>query len=309
MNYYTIDFNSGGNHGHLLKDYFGGITIGHLFNLQYVHTPFSYLDYFAIGYQKDKLNKWLRKLKFKNVVKVKGPYWNGISDYDTMLNRLAPIFNTPKNNTLFVFKNALRIHPFQTIPWYKNNQIEKPIFLSITQEVSNNFKFLHPSISENQKKTVAIHISRGQDFDKKIHPIHFTDSTVVRYMFSLSYFEHIIFQLRKVYGKGNIQFSIYTEKLNSEDIVDTFRKEDDVTLHIGPNRSERQNTRIHEIFSNFVSADILVTCNSSFSVVAAYYRYGKQTIYHPHIHLNHLPEPEYLATDILGNFNTNLLVT
>ena len=45
---YTIEFNSGGNHGHQLKDALGGFTIGHLLNLNYIHTPYSYLDFFGI---------------------------------------------------------------------------------------------------------------------------------------------------------------------------------------------------------------------------------------------------------------------
>ena len=45
---FTIEFNSGGNHGHQLKDALGALTIGHLFNLNYVHRPYSYLDFFGI---------------------------------------------------------------------------------------------------------------------------------------------------------------------------------------------------------------------------------------------------------------------
>ena len=44
---FTIEFTSGGNHGHQLKDALGGLTIRRLFNLNYVHTPYSYLDYFG----------------------------------------------------------------------------------------------------------------------------------------------------------------------------------------------------------------------------------------------------------------------
>ena len=47
---FTIEFNSGGNHGHQLKDALGGFTIGYLLNLNYIHTPHSYLDFFGIGY-------------------------------------------------------------------------------------------------------------------------------------------------------------------------------------------------------------------------------------------------------------------
>ena len=55
---FTIEFNSGGNHGHQLKDALGGITIGHLFNLNYVHRPYPYLDFFGIGYKYPVLKKW-----------------------------------------------------------------------------------------------------------------------------------------------------------------------------------------------------------------------------------------------------------
>ncbi|MCG8309857.1 MAG: hypothetical protein MI975_20845 [Cytophagales bacterium] len=72
---FTIEFNSGGNHGHQLKDALGGLTAGCLFDLKYVHTPHKYLDYFGIGYQTPILKVWSRRLKYRRIKRMRGPFW------------------------------------------------------------------------------------------------------------------------------------------------------------------------------------------------------------------------------------------
>ena len=64
---------------------------------------------------------------------------------------------------------------------------------------------------------------------------------------------------------------------------------------------------IQDIFYHFIQSDILVTCNSSFSAMASYFRDGKITIYHPHDHLENLPEDQFIKTDESGGFDDNKL--
>jgi hypothetical protein len=56
-----------------------------------------------------------------------------------------------------------------------------------------------------------------------------------------------------------------------------------------------------------VKSDILITCNSSFSTVASYFRYNKPTIYHPHVFFKGISSGNYIPTDEFGNFDTGLL--
>ena len=303
---FTID-NTGGNHGHQLKDYLGGWTIGRLFNLDYLHTPHSYLDFFGIGRGCAVGSKKIfRRFKHRSVKVISGPYWDGIANYDEMRQRLAKeIENTPEE-TLLVFKKAMRVHPFQTIPWLENGLIDEAIFEDIRSSVTANFSELHNLQEHIQRDSlkVAIHINRGSDIYIKNH---FKDSREVRYIFPVSYFENIIDQIEEKYGRGNVSFNIYTEELNSEEIMSTFKDRPGVSLKIGSNREQKNYSLIHSIFMNFIQADILVACNSSFSAICTYFRKGKKTIYHPHKHLDYLPEPDCIKTEEDGRMNLSLL--
>ena len=41
--------------------------------------------------------------------------------------------------------------------------------------------------------------------------------------------------------------------------------------------------------------------------MCAYFRKGKKTVYHPHLQLRYLPEPNYVKTDKDGNLSLELL--
>jgi hypothetical protein len=249
-------------------------------------------------------------LKYNSIKRISGPLWKGISEYEEMREYFSKRLSGLERDTLIIFDKALRIHPFQTIPWYNKGFIKRPIFSHIQKQVSHNFHKLH-SIKPNRKNTphkVALHINRGSDYNREKYPLHFQDSYQVRHMFPISYFENIMDQVENAYGRGNVQFDIYTEKLNCEDIVSVFSKRPYTNLRINSNREEQNNDLIHSIFLEFVKADILVCSNSSFSAMAAYFRKDKKTIYHPHAHLDHLPEPEYIKTSADGAFDIALLL-
>jgi hypothetical protein len=306
---FTIEYTSGGNHGHQLKDALGGLTIGRLFDLNYVHTPYGYLDYFGIGYNQPVIEVKERDSKYKNIVRVEGPLWCGIEDYDELLEYFEKALPKNDKDTLVVFENALRIHPFQTIPWFQEGKIERNVFSEIQEEISQNFNEQHSLIIPNLKSQieVAMHINRGMDYDREKFPQHFTSPFAVRYMFDMDYYENIILNIEKAYGVGNVHFSIYTEKQNAEDIIDRFDKRKHTDLLIGSDREDKNYTQIHSIFKSFVEADILVCSNSSFSVMCAYFRKGRKTVYHPHLQLRHLPAPNYVKTDDDGNLNIEIL--
>lgn len=307
---FTIEFTSGGNHGHQLKDALGGLTIGRLFNLNYVYTPYAYLDYFGLGYNYPVVEKSDRKLKYKKIIRVEGPLWCGIDDYDELLAYFKKALPINDQDTLVVLENALRIHPFQTIPWYKKGLMQKDVFSEIQQEISENFNALH-SLQISDFKTpvqVAVHINRGTDYDQKKFPSHFSSPYAVRYMFDMDYYENIILHIEKAYGVGNVHFNIYTEKENAEDITERFENRKHTNVLIGSNREEKNHNQIHSIFKAFVEADILVCSNSSFSVMCAYFRKDRKTVYHPHLQLRYLPEPNYIKTDDDGNLDIAVLL-
>ena len=307
---FTIEFNLG-NHGHQLKDALGGLTIGRLFNLNYVHTPYDYLDYFGVGYNYQVLQKADRNLNYKNIVYVEGPLWSGIDNHEELIKYFKEALPKTDTDTLVIFANGLRIHPFQAIPWYREGRIKQNIFKEIQHEVSRNFNELHSLKINNFKSPieVAVHINRGTDYDREKFPHHFSSPFAVRYMFDMDYYENIILHIENAFGAGNVIFNIYTENKNSEDILDRFQNRKYTRVLLGSNRDEKNHDQIHSIFRSFVEADILVCSNSSFSVMCAYFREGRKTIYHPHRHLRYLPEPNYIKTEDDGSLNIELLLS
>mgnify|MGYP006097302501 FL=1 len=306
---FTIEFTSGGNHGHQLKDALGGLTIGRLFNLNYVHTPYDYLDYFGIGYNHQVLEVKERNSIYKNIIRVEGPLWSGIEDHTELIEYFEKALPKNDKDTLVIFENALRIHPFQTIPWFQEGKLDRDVFSEIQQEISQNFNDQHSIrvTKSNRPLEVAMHINRGTDYDREKFPQHFTSPFAVRYMFGMDYYENILIHIEKAYGIDNVKSSIYTEKENSEDILERFDGRKNTMVLIGSDREEKNYDQIHNIFRAFVEADILVCSNSSFSVMCAYFRKGKKTVYHPHLQLRYLPEPNYVKTDKDGNLSIELL--
>lgn len=306
---FTIEFTSGGNHGHQLKDALGGLTIGRLFDLNYVHTPYEYLDFFGIGYTYKQIKKEERQGMYKHIKRVSGPLWCGIDAYDKMYDYFKEKLLNVEENTLIILDNALRIHPFQTIPWYEEGRLKYDICSAIQQELSDNFIALHSLTLSSPKKPidVVVHINRGMDYDREIYPQHFTSPYAVRFMFPMDYYENIMVHIEKAYGIGNVNFKIYTEELNSEDITGHFNNRANTQVLLGTNREKKNYDLVHSIYQAFVEADILVCSNSSFSVMCSYFRKGRKTIYHPHLQLRYLEEPFYIGTDDDGAFDIQLL--
>lgn len=296
MIYLTAKLQSrAGNHGHQLKDQISAYTISKLFGIKYVHTHYRYLESFAVGFGEPPCDQ-----QCKTIV-LKGPHWNGLD-----LPSATALFEGIKKryanqDVLISLEDSFRLFPFQTA-----------IFAQINHDLSQKFAKMNKgrkSTLDNEFYNVAVHISRGGDYDEEKYPQHFVSDWWPRFMFDLEYFKNISDQIRAVVG-GKILFSVYTERLNSEEIIDKL-KAGDVKFMIGPNRDEAPEVIIDNIFFNFVTSDLLVTCNSSFSIMAALYREGRPTIYHPHAHLHSLPHSlpagQFLATDVEGKFDSSLL--
>lgn len=307
MVYFTVQNTSGGNHGHQLKDLLGGITIGRIFDFEYVHTCYPYLDFFGLGLNEltvGEIDEKIDRLRFS------GPFWRGmnLADAQDTFGRIKAKYSD--RSCLVTLENALRIHPCQTVRWFREGLIRTDVFGEVLGEATRKYEAKHIERETHFDKdtfNVAIHINRGADYDPVKFPKHFSSHENVRFMFPISYYTRIMDQLRHTLAGRRIQFHIYTEKLNSEEIVTAFGNTNDVILHVGQNRSENNNQLAHEIFDHFVKSDVLVACNSSFSAMASYFRNNRITIYHPHADLFDLPGDRFLATDPEGNFDTSAL--
>jgi hypothetical protein len=296
MVYCTVRNTTGGYHGHQLKDLIGGITISKIFNFDYYHSVYTYLEFFGIGNNKPTTQDIPENIDF---LRIGGPFWGG-ANFENMNKKFGWITEKYRNEDVLIsIENAMRVFPHQTIKWYREELIKRNIFDEIITELTNNFNIKHREDTasfNNEVINIAIDIARGSSADKDKYPGHYTDSKNVRYIFPVKYFETIIEQIRSIKTTANKIFHIYTEKLNSDEVVETFNNYEDIVLHIGENREVGNVKLIQQIFLDFVYSDILVTCNSSFSAVASYFRKGKATIYHPHYHLYDLPEDNFFAT-------------
>jgi|GEM_PF-6297536 len=305
---YTIEFTSGGNHGHQLKDYFGGRTVGELFGLEYRATKHKYLRDFGVEKNVKSIPIWKRRFLFRCIVPVQGPNWDGFDNYEDFRCYFEKKIDPAAEDTLYVFKNAVRVHPCQTISWYKSGIINKNICGQIVNEATFHFGNAQPSKGADLENiSVAVHINRGSDFNQAVYPEHFSSSKNVRYIFPLEYYANIIENIKKHYSSKKVRIDIYTETLNSEPIVKKFKNINGVHINLGQNRDRSKNGVVMEIFNRFIEADILVSSNSSFSSVASYFRGQKTTIYHPHKHLHSLEYPNYIATKIDGSFDITML--
>ncbi|OAV43689.1 hypothetical protein [Lewinella sp. 4G2] len=307
--HYTIRHNSGGFHGHQLKDHFGARAIAKLYGLEYRHTPYPYLEFFGIGEGETPLPFFQRKLGI-GAKPVAGPYWDGFTDYDTFRATFDPILQPAEGSGFIRLEKACRLHPHQTIAWQREGLIDRDIFGEIVQETTARYAAKHgplPTRQPGDPLRVAMHISRGGDYNREQYPEHFADPYNVRYMFPMEYFLTIYRQIQAAAGGRAVELNIYTEERNSEDIVEAFTGLEGVTLYLGCNRRQPDEAEIEGIFKAFVAADVLVSCNSSFSTEAIFFRGDRPSIYHPHRHLNDLPDWPYLATDASGEFDVDEL--
>lgn len=306
MIYLTVLNNSGGNHGHQLKDLIGGMTIAKAYKFTYAHTDYPYLEFAGLGegeIEVEDLPKDIEK------VQVSGPAWRGLS-FQEASSIFKPIqSNFRQRDCLIVLENAVRIHPCQTINWYKLRLIDTEVFAALTKSISLKYYNKHknrPLPFKKDEINIAVHINRGVDY-RNWKPDR-GSSRQVRYIFDLDYFDNIITQLQSVFGTRPHTIRLYTEKLNSEEITKRFSNRKAIRLCVGDNRQEKHYTQIYDIFLQMIASDILVMSNSSFSVMAGHFKNPGVSIYHPHRHFFDAPKEQYIATDQHGNFDIGSLL-
>lgn len=316
LTHYRFSADASGNHGHRLMDLIGAIVIAKVFGFTYVHTYNEYLEFFSIG--NGELNVDQLDPKIEKCI-VRGQFWAGLT-FEQSCKIFNPIKDKYKNkDCLIETQGAVRIHPSQTVQWFKDGLIKNDIFEEIVKDINNKFIKKHRERQHDKSDgmmNVAIHINRGIDYDKPMKKvdgqlrIEYVDHTAPRYFFPMSYFENIILNLQSVMKNRKMSIKIYTEIHNSEEIVEVFSERENIEVCLGKDKGKghpagiKDQSYVHDIFYNFISSDILVACNSSFSSVGAYFRWNKTTIYHPYSYMNNLPETFYFPTDEFGNFNS-----
>ena len=319
--YITARIRGKGNHGHQLKDLLGALVIARLFKLEYVHSPYPYLDFSGIQTQYRgvaEIRSQHVQLKRKKVsVGRKARGWTGLS-LNSIRQLIAPILRQPRNKPLLLVLDngpgrALRVHPCQVSHWHSQGLIRDNIFEELSPILESSF-LSHDFQSPPQGHiTIAAHINRGSDYHGKTLKAKgrvrksFGEAGSPRYFFPLSYYERIFSQIQRLARGYPYGIKIYTEKLNSDAIVKKFKEHPNIQLCIGRNREEGDHSQVQDIFHQFIASDILIVSNSSFSSTASYFRGKRPTIYHPHDQLFGLPADRYLPTDLEGNFNVERL--
>jgi hypothetical protein len=329
MNYITHE-GGGGNHGHKLKNIISAYIMSQVYNLTYLHTPELITDCFGVGFGEgfvpwtdskkhklkppyDALLKIVYIGHFPHISSNHNANWYGdvnIIDLQNILN------NNQTSDTLFVLRNyvyfphtfsdALKLNlvPTTCDECVLENTIKK-LSLKYSQANIRNVAY-----NTENEINIAIQINRGQDFDK---PTYHKSPHSMRYIFPLDYFNNIINQLLNTLKQTNkqVKFKIYTEQYNSEPIVKYFADRKNITVHIGSNRGSRTITDLQyceDIFYHLVNCDILVTCNSSFSVASTFFRYKKPFLYFPHLSFERLPFDWAIETDTSGGFDAKKIL-
>lgn len=284
---------SGGNHGHRLMDRLGALTIARLYNLVFYPEPDERIDpLLPSGFCHQAYNLPM----LRRTVTYKGPFYKGISleHAQTSFQSKARLFIP----TVFSLRKAFRLHPFQAYQWNQNGELTNSVFEQITRQLTQfaNDNFNELSWFEGDFHHVAVHISRGSDYDRPEFHLY---PERLHYMFPIEFFLNAVNQLREKHNKA-ILFHIFTEKKNSEEVVTNFEDQPDVKLYLGPNREENNQAYIEKVFQHLVMADSLIACNSQFSLSAAYYRPDRPTYFFPNDHLKGLPADFYRPLQISG---------
>ena len=322
MRYITnVQKGCGGNHGHKFRNYLSVYFISKLFNMKYLHTPCSVTDAFGVGHGEELCDfKYIRHsepflLGNWSVTNTPANWVGEVRDAD------IKNFNKEELHDMFFAARNYVFFP-HTVQELINNNILPHVdiynfFEGVTYELFNKYSIVnkdrpYPFLRETDIN-IAVHINRGVDACLPTNP-RAKDSTLERFQFSLDYFDNIINQITVFLKSINKKhtFYIYTEALNSESIVDFFSKKENVQLRIGCNRGTRTEADlnvIENIYHAFIQSDILVTCNSSFSMTSTFLRYKKPFIFKQHIPFKFMPYDWSFTTDEDGNFNTDKLST
>ena len=324
MNYITHE-GGGGNHGHKLKNVISAYILSHVYGFKFLYVPEPLTDCFGVGHneevvtlldmretrQKPRKYPLLRIGHFPKTPETSGANWFG----EFIEKDCKKFLDNNIQNTLFVCRNYIfgahtlkkAIEMNLTPPGTKISLLDN-VIENLTQKYLATNSHRTTTFTDSNVVNIAIQINRGGDLT---NANSLKDHRALRYIFKLDYFEKIIQQISQyLYSiNKNFHFYIYTEKLNSEEIVETFSNRSNITVRVGCNRGrvEEDVNLIQGIFHDLVMSDILVTCNSSFSVSSSFFRFNKPFIYHSHNSFEELPHQWAAETNEAGEFDINVI--
>jgi hypothetical protein len=283
VRYIKVITNSGGNHGHKIKDILSGTVIAGLLNFKQVYHHAPMVDFYQMHMDQKKIDP-------KRTILIRSQSWSGMP-----INDVIPLFKAIPDEYLVILDKSTRLFPWQLCEIDKYN-----ILMNIINMLSNRFDKYNKFKSPLTKSRINVGI-HAVFFDYGLKSrFHYNR----RYRFPVSYYRAIMDQIRlKI---QNPMFHIFIEKRDLK--IASELKSGDVKIWSGSNRGEKQNCSAQRAFVGLVKSDIMVTCNSSFSVTSTYFRGGRPTIYHPHEHLKNLPENNnFYATNLDGLFDVDRL--
>jgi len=318
---YIVNVNCGGNHGHKLRNYISTYIISQLFNnVKYLHINDGVTDSYGIGFNEEF---WDFQYLQNSVPYLLGnwsepnttPNWKG----EVRMMDIAELLKEDGKDYIFVARNYV-FFPHTVKYLIDNNIIPFRDYNLFFNELSKKLteKYNHTNIHTHTTPVynkdiinIAVHINRGSDVCSPTS-MRATNSDLERFQFKLEYFDKIIQQITDFLNTKNkkFMFYIYTEALNSEEIVTYFLNRENIQVCIGCNRGTRELrdlNLIERIFHSFVQCDILVTCNSSFSMTSTFLRYKKPFIFKEHTPFRTMPYDWALTTDEQGVFDVDKL--
>jgi len=237
----------------------------------------------------------------------------GVPSFEFAKNIFEPIKEKYKDKDCFVVLDCLRgssvrILPHQAFSWYEQNLLQENFFDSIVGELASKFESRwsdKTSYFQDDRLNISVHIGRGRDYIRKFKK---TDTSECHHQFSTEYWINLIGDIQDSLKGEKFCINIYTEQLNSEEIVEAFSNKPNIKFHIGENRGQCDYNKIHDIFYHFISSDIHVCSNSGFSTAPGFFRNKGVMIYHTHHTFYGLKNARgFIETNSDGNFNKKLL--
>jgi len=305
MIYSTVTHNSGGNHGHQAEDLFSAIAYAEMMGYKFLYQPYPYLDFLGLQNVYPDLKEELGE---DEVVwqPLKGPHWFGLSYFqcfDWGVRKGAKFKDDPNRHIVAAQEKAFRVGVCNLIQWAKLGWVDQHLFDDLTTTWRDAYESHNQHRStplfDPAHRNVAIHIARGRDIHNRHRP---SESQWPAYIFPMSYWENIIKSLREL--SGLTTFHVFTERTNSEEVVDALEGYSAVRIHLGPDRKSKKHAYIHDVLHHFIKSDVFVASNSWFSNIALYLRndFTCKNIYHPNVIMHDLPHNRYKPTDLKGNF-------
>lgn len=228
-------------------------------NIEYVHSPITKIEHISSDEEIQQIEDFFGFSKtFKNVNDIQYDECielNVIKDFNVIIEISKKSKEHSKNvllKTAIIFAIVEKY-----IYMYENAMIHlRNICLSSTNYSLNYYK-------KNTGKNIAVHIRRGDVTTNTTNP-----DIMVRYT-PTEYFKNIILYLQK--EDPNRNFYIFTE------LTEQNKSEFEIFRNI-PNLEIISDNNTLLTFQHLITADILVTCKSSFSYISAFY--NPNTIYY-----------------------------